>query len=175
MKVSKSTSTNLLSNKNCSVRKNIIYILQNRETPTILLYYQDTKMKRSDFFRNVTGLGLFGFLALPDVSGQKQKEQKIIYMSFVRGLAFSPGKKLVPYMKEGDRLDLRREPDNKYDSNAIALCYNGQKIGYVAAEDNYMLSQLLDAGHGSFSAEVDNIHTDAPVWQQVSYRILSIR
>lgn len=132
-------------------------------------------MKRSEFFRNLGGLGFFGLFAITNVNGEKPKEQKIIYRSFVRGLAFSPGKKVLPYMKAGEKLDLLREPENKYDSNAIALCYNGQKIGYVAAEDNSMLSQLLDAGHGNFVAEVDNIHADAPVWHRVSYMILSIR
>ena len=132
-------------------------------------------MNRSAFLKALFGVGLLGFTKSTEVTATPNLDKKVIYTSFVRGLAFSPGKKLVPYMKKGDVLDIQREPDNIYDSNAIALCYNGQKIGYVAAEDNSMLSQLLDAGHGNFAAEVHDIRTDAPVWQQVSYRIISIR
>lgn len=132
-------------------------------------------MNRSAFLKALFGIGLLGFTKSTEVTARPNREKKVIYTSFVRGLTFSPGKKLVPFLKKGDVLDMQREPDNTYDSNAIALCYNGQKIGYVAAEDNSMLSQLLDAGHGNFTAEVHNIRTDVPVWQQVSYRILSIR
>ena len=42
---------------------------------------------------------------------------------------------VVSSLSEGVYLDLQPEPDNPYDKNAIALMYQGTKIGYIRKED----------------------------------------
>jgi hypothetical protein len=46
-------------------------------------------------------------------------------------------------------VQLVREPQNEYDKRAIAVFMYGKKIGYVAKEQNYALSQMMD--NGAFS------------------------
>lgn len=54
---------------------------------------------------------------------------------------------LEPDLNIGDRLDFFREPDNKYDSQAIAIkTQGGDKIGYVPKQDNVVFARLMDAG-----------------------------
>ena len=54
---------------------------------------------------------------------------------------------LEPYLNEDDELDFIREPDNKYDSQAIAITTAyGIKLGYVPREDNKIAARLMDAG-----------------------------
>lgn len=54
---------------------------------------------------------------------------------------------LEPFLKEGDRLEFFREPQNRYDEMAIVIKNaHGIKIGYVPQRDNVVFSRLLDAG-----------------------------
>lgn len=47
----------------------------------------------------------------------------------------------------GQHLDLKREPDNKFDNFAIAIySLDGEKLGYVPRNKNEMLARLMDAG-----------------------------
>ncbi len=63
------------------------------------------------------------------------------------------------YLSEGDLLVLEREPDNEYDSNAIAVYCDSpdldeyKKIGYLSRELAAKLAPVMDAGN-SIDAEV---------------------
>jgi hypothetical protein len=74
-------------------------------------------------------------------------------------------------MNEGDLLELVREPDNEYDPCAIALHWNNHKIGFIPAEDNEMLSKLLDIGIPEFIAEITFLQKEAAAWENVSIAI----
>ena len=54
-------------------------------------------------------------------------------------------------------LELRREPDNKFDPNAIRILFDGKPFGYVPnSEDHKMadaLAPAIDAGLAKVSAE----------------------
>jgi hypothetical protein len=39
-----------------------------------------------------------------------------------------------------------REPDNRYDSNAVAIYFETEKLGYIPAEQNEIIARLMDAG-----------------------------
>lgn len=47
---------------------------------------------------------------------------------------------------EGDSLELRREPSNPYDPNAVAVFFEGKHIGYAPREDAARLAPLIDRG-----------------------------
>ena len=59
------------------------------------------------------------------------------FYSRVVGVTFKnpdgrPRQKIITRCSEGDKLVAVREPDNKHDPNAIAVCrQNGQQIGYL--------------------------------------------
>lgn len=132
-------------------------------------------MNRTDFIKNIFGVGLFGFLVPFSGKQTQQKETEIdIYESYVRGLVYTKGRHYVSKMKPGDPLLMKREPDNPYDRSAIALYYDNIKIGYVPAEDNYFLSNMLDAGHGRFYACIKEISPGKPHWEQVLFCIKSV-
>ena len=46
----------------------------------------------------------------------------------------------------GGLLELRRDPDNPHDPNAIAVAWRGRKLGYVPKRDNATLAWGLDRG-----------------------------
>jgi hypothetical protein len=59
---------------------------------------------------------------------------------------------------KGQCLDLVREPDNKYDTFAIAI-YNSnkEKLGYIPRDKNEMLARLMDAGKWFYARIHDKI------------------
>lgn len=53
-------------------------------------------------------------------------------------------KSVVCFSQLKDTLTLKRTPDNKYDSNAIAVLFNGEQIGHLKREDAAKLAPLMD-------------------------------
>lgn len=50
-------------------------------------------------------------------------------------------------LSEGEEVSFFREPENRYDANAIVIkTAAGVKIGYVPRADNAVFSRLMDAG-----------------------------
>ena len=73
-------------------------------------------------------------------------EQPIL--SKVVGNTFAPnGQELLSQLKAGDQLLWEREPQNKFDKNAIKLFNNAKmKIGYIPKDLAKDLSEVLDNG-----------------------------
>ena len=103
----------------------------------------------SDLIKSGEG-GLMGLLhGQGGLTVPKPFERDIfLYYTHVAGTSYVEGiEELEPYLNVDDRLDLFREPDNRYDKRAIAVkTLNGVKIGYIPREDNIIFSRLMDAG-----------------------------
>ena len=54
---------------------------------------------------------------------------KIVGSSFIGG-----AQETISQLQAGDTIDLEDEPNNPYDSNAIACYYKGRKLGYIPKE-----------------------------------------
>lgn len=64
------------------------------------------------------------------------------------GFAFYDGLDVIKELTHGVVLDLFAEPTNPYDSEAVALFYQGKKLGYIPKHKNGFISRLLYYGHG---------------------------
>jgi hypothetical protein len=65
----------------------------------------------------------------------------------VAGTSHVPIEEIAPLLEVGERLNLRREPENGYDALAIlVLSARGAKLGYVPRDRNQVLARLLDGG-----------------------------
>ena len=103
---------------------------------------------------NLIELGGDGLLALfHGKNGEslipKPFERDIFLLdTYVAGTTHIEGiDELEPYLKNGDRLNLFREPDNPYDEFAILIkTMDGVKIGYIPKKDNIIFARLMDAG-----------------------------
>ena len=72
---------------------------------------------------------------------------------------------------EGDKIKLKREPDNVYDKYAIELfTVKGEKIGYIPAKTNKIFARLMDGGK-MLTAEVRNVDYYFEKLQEVWIRI----
>ena len=65
----------------------------------------------------------------------------------VAGFQHWDGALVLSELKPGMQLTLVPEPDNPYDPNAVAILFQGVKLGFVPADKNALLAQLLHFGH----------------------------
>lgn len=63
---------------------------------------------------------------------------------------------LLSQISKGDRLALKRDPGNKYDSLAIKVfTESGDRIGYIPRKCNETITNLMDQGHEVFAIVQD--------------------
>jgi hypothetical protein len=67
------------------------------------------------------------------------------FYSKVVGSTFCDGQKIITTLKPNEILQWKREPENKFDSNAILLLYNNQKIGYIPKETAKGIAEQIDS------------------------------
>lgn len=71
-------------------------------------------------------------------------------------------------MKVGDILEMRPEPDNPFDPNAVAVYAGDMKLGYVPRDENELLAVMAAYGHlPIFQLRVLQVDAEADPWRQV--------
>ena len=128
-------------------------------------------MTRAGFLRNL--IGLYGIASLP-LELVKQYQKVYLLQCFVRGFSYYEGPKIINELNSSGLLELVREPNNEYDSRAIALYFNAKKIGFIPMESNEVLSVLLDTKLLNLQAEITHIEPNAQSWENVFVAIYAI-
>ena len=71
----------------------------------------------------------------------------LLFDSYVAGTTHIKDESVFDDIKEGDKLILQREPENRFDENAIlVLDAQKRKLGYIPEKDNTIFARLMDAG-----------------------------
>jgi len=129
-------------------------------------------MNRRKFIEALTGM--CGAAVIP--ANIFRRERKVYLLRcFVRGFRFYDGEKLLPRMRQGEALHLMREPQNEFDSNAIALHYDNSKIGFVPRESNDVISKLMDDGTLQIKAEIICVQRDADPWERLQIAVYLVK
>ena len=128
-------------------------------------------MKRIEFIKKLFGSGILMFLPLGFIKSNVERKATCLLEFDVKGFRYYEGPDLIGKMRNGEALSLVREPENKFDKNAIAIHYKNQKIGFVPREKNEVLSKLLDAGSQNVSAEIVALRDDDVSWDAVTAKI----
>ena len=86
----------------------------------------------------------------------------------IAGFTFWDGCRAFSELKVGIPLKLVREDGNKFDPYAVAIYYEGYKLGFVPRGDNELICQFLDLGYTEiFDARVQRISPEAHPEKQV--------
>uniref|UniRef100_A0A6M3JZE1 Putative HIRAN domain containing protein n=1 Tax=viral metagenome TaxID=1070528 RepID=A0A6M3JZE1_9ZZZZ len=80
----------------------------------------------------------------------------------IAGVQHHEGKERIDEIKEGDKVHLILEPDNKYDSNAIRIEWANCMLGYVPKIKNRVLLQYINMYE--ISAEIKKADPKANLW-----------
>jgi hypothetical protein len=94
----------------------------------------------------------------------------VLLRAAVAGYAYYVVPGQTEALRPGDPVELIREPDNPADPDAIALHWQGQKIGYVPRDYNQPIAQRLDAGQAP-RCQFTGIAPEQPPWRQVMFEI----
>ena len=71
----------------------------------------------------------------------------LLFDSYVAGTTYIEDESVFDEIREGDKLVLKREPENRFDENAIlVLDGKNRKLGYIPEKDNIVFARLMDAG-----------------------------
>lgn len=129
-------------------------------------------MKRSDFIKSM--IGIYGLSFLP-VDSFKQYEKVYIKQCFLRGFQYYNGPKIINKINQSGLTELVREPDNQYDKHAIAVNFEGKKIGYLPKESNKTISILMDTELLEFHAEISRIEPSASDWEKIFVVVYALK
>lgn len=58
------------------------------------------------------------------------------------------GLEVIDDLLPGTLVDLLAEPTNPYDSEAVAVFFQGKKLGYLPKDKNSLISRMIFYGHG---------------------------
>lgn len=86
------------------------------------------------------------FSWLKRLFGDTASDKQQIADVAIAGLQHYRGNDLAEMIKEGDVLQLRPQPNNAYDENAIMVMWHNNKIGYVPASLSHSIRRQIDAG-----------------------------
>ena len=86
----------------------------------------------------------------------------LLFGSYIAGTSYIDDQSIFDELKDGDKLFLKREPDNRFDENAIlVLDEKNRKLGYIPEKDNLVFARLMDAGK-YLTARMTDLDKDAP-------------
>jgi len=84
-------------------------------------------------------------------------------------------KDIYPKLQIGTVLQLRRDPQNKYDKQAIGVYYEQIRIGWVPRTMNTIISRLMDAGK-AFFCRITTLNEKDPdnPWKDIECKIFMV-
>lgn len=118
---------------------------------------------------NLRRLLLIAALLIPTSLGA-QEVRIVVQSSPLAGFRYHAAGELWPRMRVGDRLDLRREPDNPHDSRAVRVEWQGHKLGYVPRRENETLAWAMDHGQG-LGARISRMNPDAEPTRRIEFEV----
>jgi hypothetical protein len=76
----------------------------------------------------------------------------------IAGFTYHDGVDVFSELKIGAELTLAAEPENKYDTYAVAVFYHNHKLGYIPRGKNKYISKFLNFGHtGLFDIKINRV------------------
>jgi hypothetical protein len=65
----------------------------------------------------------------------------------IAGFTYYNGINVIKELEIGTYLTLVAELENKFDPYAVAIYYNGEKLGFIPTGENKLINQFLQSGH----------------------------
>jgi signal recognition particle subunit SEC65 len=104
---------------------------------------------------------------------KERRGEKMNKQFYIAGVQFHDMKKVLNDLKIGDELDLIREPDNKYDPNAVRIEFGGVMLGYVPKKFSAEVSGALEIGV-ELECVIDKVNPKAKPWEQCKVTVKKI-
>ncbi|HCO61823.1 MAG TPA: HIRAN protein [Porticoccaceae bacterium] len=130
-------------------------------------------MKRRDFINNLLVLPVLGFFPAGQIVAKRTTGQTgdlLLQETPIAGFHYYDGEIIFYDLYSGMALELRREPDNRKDSNAIEIYCPLGKLGYVPRAANTTLAQMMDRGI-ALKAELTRVRESSDTWEMARFKV----
>ena len=107
-------------------------------------------------------------LALPHARAEEVKV--LVQSSPLAGSQYYALSSVWGELRTGDKLLLKREPENRHDANAIRVEWNGHQLGFVPRAENRALAAAMDRGE-KVEARVARLKRHRNPWQRVEFEV----
>ena len=97
-------------------------------------------------------------------------ERILLQASPLAGFQYHEARQVWDQLREGDVLELAREPDNVYDPRAVKVLWHGTMLGYVPRRDNEAVARLLDRGT-VLEARITRLVKTRNPWQRILFEV----
>lgn len=94
----------------------------------------------------------------------------VVQQSPIAGFQYYAGGDVFSELQVNTPFLLEREPNNKYDSNAVAIYYKQYKLGFIPRADNTAVAQMLDRGE-KLSAKIVKLSMSKDPWERVRFEV----
>lgn len=116
-----------------------------------------------------TFLKFLGFGATATLAKEKPHIELLEF--YIAGLRYYEGKHRV--FQVGQKLLLKREKTNPYDSNAIEIYSNTTKLGYIPKKENKIIAKLLDQDV-SLMATISKFNNNEESWHKIKVKLYQV-
>jgi hypothetical protein len=120
-------------------------------------------MQRRKF---LTALFAAAGVALAGRASATPRPRRLIQESPLAGFQYHTGERLWNELREGNALDLVREPGNPYDPRAVRVDWKTEKLGYLPRIENTAVSQMLDRGE-RLTARIARLRESRDPWERL--------
>ena len=107
-------------------------------------------------------------LALPHARAEEVKV--LVQSSPLAGSQYYALSSVWGEIRTGDKLLLKREPENRHDANAIRVEWDGHQLGFVPRAENRALAAAMDRGE-KVEARVARLKRHRNPWQRVEFEV----
>jgi hypothetical protein len=96
-----------------------------------------------------------------------------VQRSPLAGFQYHEGPALWDQLRTGDRLELVREENNPHDRRAIAVLWQGHKLGYLPRAENDAVSDAMDRGH-RLEARIGRLREERNPWRRLEVEVFVV-
>jgi hypothetical protein len=127
-------------------------------------------MKRRTFFQQ-----LFGSIGVAATGATitLKTQSVLIQESPIAGFQFHEGAAIWPSLAVGEKLALMREATNTHDTDAVAVYFQNNKLGYVPRAENSAIAQMLDRGE-TLEARISKLLMDEDPSERVRFTVFLV-
>lgn len=93
-----------------------------------------------------------------------------IQTSPINGMAYYEAGRVLSALRVSDSLELRREPENRYDDRAVEVYWRNRKLGYLPRVENAAVAQMTDTDERLECSIVGIVPSNFP-WEAVTVRV----
>lgn len=89
------------------------------------------------------------------------KKRRHLLTAHIAGFQYYEGCLAFNSLEVGTKLKMKREANNKFDAYAVALYFNGYKLGFIPRSQNKEISKFLEMGYkNAFEVRINRISAD---------------